>query len=122
MYLPKLILSRASHCLRRNASRVKIRAVHVKAQEESHVPNIRSSIKRVRSDEAKTRVNKSRKSEIRTLVKKAIVAKEQGLPEAERLERDAQAALDRASAHGIISKNTAARRKSRIARVKQLEA
>ncbi len=83
------------------------------------MPNIKSSIKRVRSDEAKSIANKSRKSEIRTLVKKAIAAKEQGLPEALQLERDAQAALDRASAHGLISLNTAARRKARIARVKQ---
>ncbi len=121
MNLPELILTRVRHCLRQKAARVKIRAVHV-AQEEKYVPNIRSSIKRVRSDAAKAVVNKSRKSEIRTLVKKAIAAKEQGLPEAEKYERDAQAALDRASAHGIISKNTAARRKSRISRVKRLEA
>jgi len=86
------------------------------------VPNIRSSIKRVRSDESKAVANKRRKSEIRTLVKRAITAKEQGLAEAEAFERDAQAALDRASVQGIISRNTAARRKARIARVKQLGA
>jgi len=86
------------------------------------VPNIRSSIKRVRSDEAKTRVNKSRKSEIRTLVKKAIVAKEQGLPRQNGLSATHRPTR-RASAHGIISKNTAARRKvAHCSAVKQLEA
>ena len=40
------------------------------------MPNIRSSEKRVRSSQAKAAANKSRKSEIRTLVKKVIVVKE----------------------------------------------
>lgn len=86
------------------------------------MPNIKSSMKRVRSSQAKAEVNKSRKSELRTLVKKAINAREQGLPEADALARDAQAKIDRAVADGLIAKNTAARRKSRIARVKPLEA
>lgn len=86
------------------------------------MPNIKSSIKRVRSSQAKAEANKSRKSEIRTLVKKAIVAKEQGLPEADALARNAQAKLDRAVSDGLMAKNTAARRKARIARVQTLDA
>ncbi|NLA72104.1 MAG: 30S ribosomal protein S20 [Clostridiaceae bacterium] len=81
------------------------------------MPNIKSSIKRVRSSQAKAVANKSRKSELRTLTKKAILAKEQGLPNAEILARSVQAKIDRAAADGLLSKNTAARKKSRIARV-----
>ena len=81
------------------------------------MPNIKSSIKRVRSSQAKAVANKSRKSELRTLTKKAILAKEQGLPNAEVLARSVQAKIDRAAADGLLSKNTAARKKSRIARV-----
>ncbi len=91
-------------------------------QEETSVPNLKSSIKRVRSSQAKAAANKSRKSELRTLVKKAIAAREQGLPEANELARTAQAKIDRAVADGLIAKNTAARRKSRIARVQPLDA
>ena len=86
------------------------------------MPNIKSSMKRVRSSQAKAAANKSRKSELRTMVKKAIAAKEQGLPEADELARIAQAKIDRAAADGLIAKNTAARRKSRIARVQPLDA
>jgi small subunit ribosomal protein S20 len=91
-------------------------------QEETSVPNIKSSMKRVRSSQAKAAANKNRRSELRTLVKKAIAAREQGLPEAEELARTVQAKMDRAVADGLIAKNTAARRKSRIARVKPLDA
>lgn len=73
-------------------------------------------MKRVRSSQAKAVANKSRKSELRTLVRKAILAKEQGLPNAESLARDVQAKIDRAATAGLITKNTAARRKARIAR------
>ena len=86
------------------------------------MPNIKSSIKRVRSSKAKADANKSRRSELRTIVKKAIVAKEQGLPEADELARVAQAKIDRAVSDGLIAENTAARRKSRIARVETLDA
>ncbi|HPX93133.1 MAG TPA: 30S ribosomal protein S20 [Bacillota bacterium] len=86
------------------------------------MPNIKSSMKRVRSSQAKAAANKNRRSELRTLVKKAIAAREQGLPEAEELARTVQAKMDRAVADGLIAKNTAARRKSRIARVKPLDA
>lgn len=86
------------------------------------MPNIRSSKKRVRSSQAKAAANKSRKSEIRTLVKKAIAAKEQGLPEAAELERTVQAKIDRAVSDGLMNRNTAARRKSRLSRVGSQEA
>ena len=86
----------------------------------THVANIKSSIKRVRSSEAKRVANKNRRSEMNTLVRKAIFAKEQGQDDAEKLAREAQAALDRAVTDNIIYKNTAARRKARIARTQQL--
>ena len=88
--------------------------------EVTNVANIKSSIKRVRSSEAKRVANKNRRSEMNTLVRKAIFAKEQGQDDAEKLAREAQAALDRAVTDNIISKNTAARRKARIARTQQL--
>ncbi|MGI6158058.1 MAG: 30S ribosomal protein S20 [Saccharofermentanales bacterium] len=86
------------------------------------MPNIKSSIKRVRSSEAKAQANKSRRSELKTLVKNAIVAKEEGRADAEDVVRKAQSALDRAVTDGIISRNTAANRKARIARVRPTDA
>ena len=81
------------------------------------MPNIKSSIKRVRSSEAKAAANKNRRSEMNTLVRKTIRAKEQGLKDADQLARETQAVLDRAVTDKLISKNTAARRKSRIDRI-----
>ena len=84
------------------------------------VPNIKSSEKRVRSNERKAEHNKRLRSELKTVVKKAINAQEQDLVNKDDIVRQAQKKLDHAVSKGIIHKNTAARRKARIVRTQPL--
>jgi small subunit ribosomal protein S20 len=76
--------------------------------------NIKSQIKRNRQNERRRQRNKSVRSELKTRVKSALLAAgtEQ---EAEAL-RLAVRRLDAAASKGIIHKNQAARRKSRLMR------
>ena len=78
------------------------------------MPNIKSAIKRVKVTEKKTAANKMKKSEIRTVVKKAK-ASIATVDSADAI-KDAQITLDKAAAKGYIHKNTAARKKSRLAK------
>ena len=78
--------------------------------------NIKSSIKRAKSNQARAMVNKRKKSALRTQIKKTVLAIESADNAGEML-RKTQADLDRAATNGLISKNTAARRKSRLARL-----
>ena len=80
------------------------------------MPNIKSAIKRVSVTEKKTAANKIKKSEIRTVVKKTRAAVAASAEKAGDLVVAAQARLDKAAAKGFIHKNTAARRKSRLAK------
>ena len=84
------------------------------------MPNIRSSERRVRSNERKAEYNKRLKSELKTVVKKAINAQEQDLANKEDVVKLAQKKIDHAVSKGILHKNTAARRKARIARIQPL--
>lgn len=79
------------------------------------MPNIKSAIKRVKVTEKKTAANKMKKSEIRTAVKKAKASVAANENTAEAL-KDAQKTLDKAAAKGYISKQAAARTKSRMAK------
>ena len=79
------------------------------------MPNIKSAIKRVNVTEKKTAANKMKKSEMRTVVKKAKASIANGENTAEAL-KTAQITLDKAAAKGYISKNAAARSKSRMAK------
>lgn len=78
------------------------------------MPNIKSAIKRVKVLEKKAAANKIKKSEIRTVVKKARVAVAEGSETAQQLYLEAQKKLDRAASTGRMHKNTVARRKSRL--------
>ena len=80
------------------------------------MPNIKSSERRVRSNERKAEYNKRVRSELKTVVKKAISAQEQDLVYIDDIVKGAQKKLDHAVSKGIILKNTAARRKARIAK------
>jgi small subunit ribosomal protein S20 len=78
--------------------------------------NIKSQIKRNRSNERRRLRNQGVRSELKTRVKAAgtaIDAGDEGAPEATRL---AQKRLGKAAAHGRIHKNQAARRTSRLMR------
>ena len=77
--------------------------------------NLKSSIKRIRSSRRKAEYNQIRRSTARTYVKKArsLIA-EGNLEEAQSVVQLAIRALDRAAQRGVIHKNNAARRKSRL--------
>ena len=78
--------------------------------------NIKSQIKRNRQNEARRLRNKAVKSELKTRVKTAVKAAETGTETAAASARDAVKRLDMAAAKGVIHKNQAARRKSRLAK------
>ena len=76
---------------------------------------LKSSQKRERQNEKRRMRNKSYKSKTRTLIKKAFTAIEEGnLDIAKVATSDAVQALDKAAAKGVIHKNNASRRKSRL--------
>lgn len=77
--------------------------------------NIKSSIKRAKTNEIRRARNASQKSAMRTAIKKFLVAVEQNDKEqATILLKQATRSLDKAVTKGIIHKNTAARQKSRL--------
>ncbi len=81
------------------------------------MPNIKSAIKRVSVIEKKTLRNNMIKSGYRTAVRKfeeAITAGD--VQNAETLFIDATKKIDMACSKGVIVKNTAARKKSRLAK------
>lgn len=78
--------------------------------------NMRSAIKRLRSAERRRLHNRVYRGQARTAVKKARTLIEAGrVDEAREAVRAASSALDKAAIKGIIHKNNAARRKSRLA-------
>ncbi|HHV42719.1 MAG TPA: 30S ribosomal protein S20 [Clostridiaceae bacterium] len=79
--------------------------------------NIKSSIKRAKINKVKAMVNKRKKSALKTQIKKTDLAIQSAAENADELFRKTQADLDRAATNGLISKNTAARRKSRLAKL-----
>ena len=79
------------------------------------MPNIKSAIKRVNVSEKKAVANKSKKTAIRTTVKKAKASVAAG-ENVEATLKATQKAVDQAAAKGHMSKNAAARTKSRLAK------
>lgn len=79
--------------------------------------NTKSAIKRMRSAEQRRKINQVHRSRARTFMKKTrrLIA-EGRMEEAEAMSREAAGALDRAAQKGVIHKNNAARRKSRLMR------
>jgi small subunit ribosomal protein S20 len=78
--------------------------------------NIRSQIKRNRQNERRRLRNKSVRSEIRTRTKTAVTAVDAGAEDAAEATRAAVKRIDKAAALGVIHKNQAANRKSRLMR------
>ncbi|MGE3619784.1 MAG: 30S ribosomal protein S20 [Acidimicrobiia bacterium] len=78
--------------------------------------NIKSQIKRNRQNATRAARNKAARSELKTRVKTAATAAAEGAENAGELTRLAAKRLDMAAAKGIIHKNAAARRKSRLMR------
>ena len=83
----------------------------------------KSAIKRIRQTERRTEVNRARRSRIRTFVKKVEAAIASGDAKAARdAFLQAQPELDRGVSKGVLSKNTVARKLSRLSvRVKALQ-
>jgi len=80
------------------------------------VANIKSQIKRNRTNEVARLRNKAAKSEVKTRIKTAVAAAESGSDTTEDELRLAVKRLDKAAARGIIHKNQASNRKSRLVR------
>ena len=78
--------------------------------------NIKSQIKRNRTNEGRRVRNKAVRSEIKTRVKVAVSATADTPEEATAALRTAIKRLDKAAAKGIIHKNQAANRKSKLMR------
>jgi small subunit ribosomal protein S20 len=79
------------------------------------VANIKSQIKRNRTNEKARLRNKSVKSSLKTSVRKFHAAAEAGdVAKAQELAREAGKALDKAASKGVIHANQAANRKSAI--------
>jgi small subunit ribosomal protein S20 len=77
--------------------------------------NIKSAAKRARQNERRRAHNRIYRSSARTYVKRARRLVEEGeLEQAEQDVASAIRALDRAAQKGVIHKNNAARRKSRL--------
>jgi small subunit ribosomal protein S20 len=78
--------------------------------------NIKSQIKRNRQNERARLRNKAVRSELGTRIKSAVAAATESSAESESALRLAIKRLDKAAAKGIIHKNQAANRKSRLMR------
>ena len=84
--------------------------------------NIKSQIKRNKQNERRHERNKAVRSELKTRVKSALTAAETGREESAEALRLAVSKLDKAAGKGIIHKNQASRRKSRLmARIAKLQ-
>ena len=79
--------------------------------------NIKSQIKRNRTNEAARERNKAVRSEVKTRVKHAERAAAEGAEDAAELTKQAIRSIDRAATKGVFHRNAAARRKSRLMRV-----
>lgn len=77
--------------------------------------NIKSALKRIRQDEKRRARNRIIRSRTRTFVKNAKQAIAEGdSAEAVKAVQQAISALDKAAQKGVIHRNNAARRKSRL--------
>jgi len=81
------------------------------------MPNIKSAIKRVKTSEKRRLRNASQKSALRTAIKSFEAAAAGANPETARAALiQASRKLDKAASKGLIHKNAAARKKSRLAK------
>ena len=80
------------------------------------MPNIKSAKKRVLITEVRTARNRAVKTNLKTVLKKANAAIESDAANSTEAVRLAVKKIDQACAKGILKKNTAARRKSSLAR------
>lgn len=81
------------------------------------MPNIKSSVRSVKTDAERRAKNAAVKSAVRTAARKVMEAIEAGkAEEAKALLVQASKTIDTAAAKGVFHKNAASRKKSRLAR------
>jgi len=80
------------------------------------MPNIKSAKKRVKVNKVKNANNKSRKTNLKTVLKKASLAVQNNESTKEDAVKLAIKKVDQAAAHNLIHKNRAARKKSQLAK------
>ncbi|MCI1966155.1 MAG: 30S ribosomal protein S20 [Oscillospiraceae bacterium] len=80
------------------------------------MPNIKSAKKRVRVIATKTLINKSASAELKTDIKKAVLAANSGDESSVESVKAAVRKIDQAVAKGLLHKNNAARKKSALTR------
>lgn len=80
------------------------------------MPNIKSAKKRVRVIAVKTARNKALKSNLKSTIKAAQTSVAGGSADSQESVRLAIKKIDQATAKGLLHKNTAARKKSQLAR------
>ena len=80
------------------------------------MPNVKSAIKRVKVARAKTLQNTAKKSALKTAIKKCKEAINQNDENVSSVLSATMKIIDKAAAKRIIHKNTAARRKSKLAK------
>lgn len=78
--------------------------------------NLKSALKRMRQNEKRRTRNRMVRSKVRTTVKSARAALAAGSADARAAALEAIRALDKAVTKGIVHPNTAARKKSALAR------
>ena len=78
--------------------------------------NTKSAIKRMKQSEQRRQRNRAARSAIRSSLKAARTALSGKSPDSKASVREAIRTLDRAVSRGVIHRNTAARRKSALAR------
>lgn len=80
------------------------------------MPNIKSAMKRVKVNKTKAAANKSRKSNLKTVLKNANLSCETNAADKAEAIRVAIKKVDQAAAKGLMHKNCAARKKSQLAK------
>ena len=86
--------------------------------EVNRLPNIKSSVKSVKSDAKRHAKNAAEKARVKAASKKVIAAVSDGkTEEARNFLNLAVKTIDQASANNVLHKNNAARKKSRLARL-----
>ncbi len=88
----------------------------INSQEVKGLPNIKSAIKRVKVTQKKTLINSMKKSTLKTSIKKCKEAIESKDANVKVSYTEAIKAIDKAAARKLLHKNTAARRKSKLAK------
>ncbi len=78
--------------------------------------NIKSQIKRNRQNEKRRLRNRQVRSEMSTRTKAAVAAADENADDVDELVKAAIQRIDKAAQKGVLHKNTAARKKSRLVR------